>query len=128
LERAPGTPGPDVRFVGQVAAADLPRLRSGAALALVPSRVSENLSMAAAEALASGLPVAASRVGGLPELIPDDWLTAPGDPGQLAATISRIVADPGAGARALERARAVTAPERVAPALAAAYEHALARR
>jgi glycosyltransferase involved in cell wall biosynthesis len=84
--------------------------------------------MAAAEALAAGLPVAASRVGGLPELIPDDWLTAPGDAAALAATIAHIVGDPGAGARALERARAVTAPERVAPALAAVYEHALARR
>ena len=128
LERPRGTAGSDVRFVGHVPAAELAALRRGAALALVPSRVAENLPMAAAEALAAGLPVAGSRVGGLPELVPEEWLTAPDDPAQLAATISRIVSDPSAGARALERARAVTAPERVAPALAAVYEHALARR
>jgi glycosyltransferase involved in cell wall biosynthesis len=130
LERALHTTrgaGPSVRFVGHVPAAELPALRSGAALALVPSRVAENLPMAAAEALAAGLPVAASRVGGVPELVPEEWLSAPGDPGQLAATITRIVDDPSAGARALARAQEVTAPERVAPALAAVYEHAAAR-
>jgi glycosyltransferase involved in cell wall biosynthesis len=119
--------GPDVRFVGHVPAAELPALRRGAALALVPSRVSENLPMAAAESLAAGLPVAASRVGGIPELVPDEWLAPPGDPTQLAAAITRILADASAGARALARAREVTAPERVAPALAAVYEHAAGR-
>jgi glycosyltransferase involved in cell wall biosynthesis len=127
-QQAAGRAGPEVRFVGHVAAAELPRLRRGAALALVPSRVAETLPMAAAEALAAGLPVAASRVGGVPELVPEDWLTPPGDADRLAATITRIVGDPSAGARALERARSVTAPERVAPALAAVYERAAAQR
>jgi glycosyltransferase involved in cell wall biosynthesis len=126
LQAAAGA-GPDVRFVGHVPPAELPALRRGAAVALVPSRVAENLPMAAAEALAAGLPVAASRVGGVPELVPEEWLTAPGDAAQLAAAITRIVDDPSAGARALARAREVTAPERVAPALAAVYEHAAAR-
>jgi glycosyltransferase involved in cell wall biosynthesis len=126
--RTAASAGPEVRFVGHVPAAELPHLRRGAALALVPSRVAENLPMAAAEALAAGLPVAASRVGGVPELVPDEWLTPPGDAASLAAAITRILGDPSAGARALAQARAVTAPERVAPALAAVYEHAAARR
>ena len=40
----------------------------GAAIALVPSRSAETFGLAAAEAMAAGLPVAASRVGALPEL------------------------------------------------------------
>jgi len=42
----------------------------------------------------------------------------------LAAVISRLHADRSAGAQALARARALTAPDVVAPALAAVYEHA----
>ena len=45
------------------------QLRAGAALALVPSRSAETFGLAAAEAMAAGLPVAGSRVGALPELV-----------------------------------------------------------
>ena len=55
----------DVRFVGHVDDAELARLRAGAAIALVPSRSAETFGLAAAEAMAAGLPVAASRVGAL---------------------------------------------------------------
>jgi glycosyltransferase involved in cell wall biosynthesis len=97
-------------------------------LALVPSLVAENLPLAAAEAMAAGLPVAASRVGGLPELVPEPWLAPPGDPTALADVIAGIIADRTAGARALARAREVTSPEVIAPALAAIYDDAAARR
>jgi glycosyltransferase involved in cell wall biosynthesis len=122
LERRPG-----VRFVGRVSGSELGALRRGAALALVPSLVAENLPLAAAEALAAGLPVAGSRVGGLPELVPQEWLAPPGDPQALAQAIAGILADRTAGARALSRAREVTSPDVVAPALAAVYEHAQRR-
>ena len=114
------------RFVGHVSAEELVRLRAGARVAVVPSLSAETFGLAAAEAMAAGVPVAASRIGALPELVPDAWLAAPGDPQALADVIRRL--GPGDGAAALERARAVTAPERVAPALAAVYEHALSRR
>jgi glycosyltransferase involved in cell wall biosynthesis len=119
---------PDVRFVGRIPGSELPELRRGAALALVPSLVAENLPLAAAEAMAAGLPVAASRVGGLPELVPEPWLAPPGDPAALADAIAGIIADRTAGARALARAREVTSPEVIAPALAAIYDDAAARR
>ena len=61
-----------------------PRLRAGAAIALVPSRSAETFGLAAAEAMAAGLPVAASRVGALPELLDEQGLVAAGDAGALA--------------------------------------------
>jgi len=121
-----------VRFVGHVAPDELARLRSGARMALVPSLSAETFGLAAAEAMAAGLPVAASRIGALPELVPEPWLAPPGDAQGLADVMRRLDAgdaeDGSAGAVALQRVRAVTAPERVAPALAAVYEHAMARR
>jgi glycosyltransferase involved in cell wall biosynthesis len=119
--------GGDVRFVGRITGAELNRLRRTAALALVPSLSAETFGLAAAEAMAAGLPVAASRIGALPELVPGDWLVAPGDPEALADAIPRLTTERDARARAIERARAVTAPEVVAPALAQAYDHAQAR-
>jgi glycosyltransferase involved in cell wall biosynthesis len=119
--------GGDVRFVGRVTGAELDRLRRTAALALVPSLSAETFGLAAAEAMAAGLPVAASRIGALPELVPDEWLVAPGDPEALASVIPRLTHERDARARAIERARAVTAPDVVAPALAQAYDYAQAR-
>ncbi|MFZ1994287.1 MAG: glycosyltransferase, partial [Solirubrobacteraceae bacterium] len=66
LARADGA----VRFLGRVSPQDLVRLRGGARMALVPSLSAETFGLAAAEAMASGLPVATSRVGALPELVP----------------------------------------------------------
>jgi glycosyltransferase involved in cell wall biosynthesis len=125
LARADGA----VRFLGRVSPQELVRLRGGARMALVPSLSAETFGLAAAEAMASGLPVAASRVGALPELVPEQWMAPPGDAQALADVMQRLTGDTSAaGAMALERVRAVTAPERVGPALAAVYEHAMTAR
>jgi glycosyltransferase involved in cell wall biosynthesis len=121
-----GGPAGRVRFVGQIDDAALVALRASASVAVVPSRSAETFGLAAAEAMAAGLPVAATSVGALPELVPGDWLAPAGDALSLAAVISRLHADRTAGAQALARARALTAPDVVAPALAAVYEHAAA--
>jgi glycosyltransferase involved in cell wall biosynthesis len=71
--------------------------------------------------MAAGLPVAGSRIGALPELIPGDWLSAPGDAPALAATIGALVGDPGAGERALAEVRALLDPGRLAATLASIY-------
>ncbi len=112
----------DVRFAGRVENAELAQLRAGASIALVPSRSAETFGMAAAEAMACGLPVAASRIGALPELLDDSCLAPPGDPPALAETIARVLADPAAGRRGLERVRAVCAPEVVARSLGRIYD------
>jgi glycosyltransferase involved in cell wall biosynthesis len=112
---------PEVRFLGRVADSRLAELRRQAAVAVVPSRTAETFGLAAAEAMAAGLPVVASSIGALPELVPAEWLVAPGNPQELAAAIGRVRAAPDAVARAIGRAREITAPEVVAPRMAAVY-------
>lgn len=112
----------DVRFVGHVGDAELRRLRAGAAVALMPSLWGETFGMAAAEAMAAELPVAASRAGALPELVDPSYLAPPGDAVALADTISRALGDSRAGRRGLERARALCAPEVIARRLADVYD------
>ncbi len=116
--------GSRVRFVGHVGGPELASLRAGAAIALVPSRSAETFGLAAAEAMAAALPVAASRVGALPELVEEQGLVAAGDAAALARAIGRLAGDRAAGARGLERVRAVCSPDRVAAGLASIYEAA----
>jgi len=119
-----GGAAPPVTFAGRVGPDTLATLRGQAAVALVPSLSAETFGLAAAEAMAAGVPVAASRVGALPELVPEPWLAAPGDPFDLARAIRRLRADTAAPEVALRAVRAAAAPEVAAPALAAAYAHA----
>jgi glycosyltransferase involved in cell wall biosynthesis len=115
--------GGDVRFAGHVGAGELAALRASAGVALVPSRSAETFGLAAAEAMAAGVPVVASRIGALGELVADDGaLVPPGDAAALATAARARFADADAAARGLARVRAVAAPEAVAPALAAVYE------
>jgi glycosyltransferase involved in cell wall biosynthesis len=112
----------EVRFLGRVDDAELAGLRAGAAVALAPSRSAETFGLAAAEAMAAGLPVAASRVGALPDLVEEAGLVPAGDAPALAQAIVRLRDDAGARRRGLERVRALCAPEVVAAALAELYD------
>jgi glycosyltransferase involved in cell wall biosynthesis len=114
--------GADVTFAGRVDDGELERLRRSAVIALVPSRSGETFGLAAAEAMASGVPVAASRVGALPELVPDKWLVPAGDPRALAELIGRLRGQAEeAGALAIERVRRLTDPDVVSERLARVY-------
>jgi glycosyltransferase involved in cell wall biosynthesis len=123
-EQLQASAGPNVRFAGRVDDAELARLRAGASIALVPSRSAETFGLAAAEAMAAALPVAASRAGALGELVDEGALVAPGDAPALAQAIVRLAGDRAEGARNAERARAVCAPAVVADALARVYDSA----
>ena len=116
--------GSEVRFVGQVDDARLAALRARAAIALVPSRSAETFGLAAAEAMAAGLPVAASRVGALAELVDERGLVAAGDAGALARAIDRLAGDRAAGVEGSERVRALCSPDTVAASLASIYDAA----
>jgi len=113
--------GADVRFAGRAGAGELRDLRAAAGVAIVPSRSAETFGLAAAEAMAAGLPVAATRIGALPDLVPAGQLAPPGDAAALGALAARLRGDTQAAVRGLERVRAVAAPEVVAPRLAELY-------
>ena len=60
------------------------------------------------EAMAAGLPVVATRVGGNPEVVVDGetgWLVPPRDPDALAAAIRSLLDDPKLAARMGESGR-----------------------
>ena len=67
-------------------------------LLVVPSRA-ESFPYVVLEAVAAGLPVVASRVGGIPEMLPGDRLVEPADPRKLAEAILSAAA--GTGGRTL---------------------------
>jgi glycosyltransferase involved in cell wall biosynthesis len=91
---------------------------------LMPS-LSEGLPMALLEAMAHGIAIVATEVGGVPEVLEDGvegLLVAPDDPGAIAEALGRLVADAGLrdrlGAAARERARWPAASARSTPASA----------
>jgi len=71
---------------------------------VVPSRA-ESMPYVVLEAIAAGLPIVATRVGGVPEIFGPraDELVPPGDPAALAEAIDRMLANP---AQAAHDARA----------------------
>jgi sugar transferase (PEP-CTERM/EpsH1 system associated) len=82
-----------VTFVGS--ATDVPALLNAMDVFVLPS-LSEGMSNTLLEAMASGLPVVATRVGGNPELIEDErsgWLFKPRDVANLAARLERLAVD-----------------------------------
>jgi glycosyltransferase involved in cell wall biosynthesis len=117
------TAADDVRFVGRVPLARLDELRREAAMVLVPSRWEEPCPYAVLDALADGVPVLASSLGGLPELVSDPL--PPGDPGAWTRAVSALWADPAErrrqGEAGLARARAGLGEQRYYEALTEVY-------
>lgn len=88
-----------VRLVGDV---DDPASYLERASIFVLSTRSEGMPMAVLEAMAAGLPVVASAVGGIPELVRDGHngeLVPPGDAEALGSALARLSADPALAAR-----------------------------
>lgn len=84
-----------VRFLGARPNAEMPGLLASAELAIFPSLM-EATSVAALECMSCELPVAASNVGGLPEIVDDSvgGLFEPADPASLAARVSDLLDEP----------------------------------
>lgn len=86
-----------VRFPGWVAGADKDRIFREATVFCLPS-YAEGFPMAVLDAWAYGLPVVATPVGGLPEIVEDGrdaLLFTPGDCDTLAAKLEKIMSDSG---------------------------------
>src|SRR5436309_6661524 len=105
-----------------------------AALAALPSRM-EGLSQSLLEAMALGLPVAASAAGGNPDLVragETGLLVAPLDPAAWAEALGRLLGDGGFSDRLAAAGRAYVRREftleRTADRTEAVYREALARR
>jgi len=95
-----------IRFAGH--SDDVPGRLADADLFVLPSRT-ESFPNAILEAMAAGLPVVASAVGGILELIEDGrtgWLVPPGDAPALASRVLHAMAEPEAAATIGEAARA----------------------
>ena len=81
-------------FLGTVQREDMPKIINCANLVIVPSRY-ESFGLPALEAMACGIPVLATRVGGLPEIIDETVgvLVEPNDHRALAEAIHASVTD-----------------------------------
>lgn len=118
-----------LHFLGVRPHADMPGLLRWAEVAVFPSLM-EATSVAALEAMATGVPVAASRVGGLPEIVDEDVgaLFPPADPQGLAQVVAELLQRKdlaAVGAQARERVVARWSNRRLALRHLEIYQHAL---
>jgi glycosyltransferase involved in cell wall biosynthesis len=126
LEQQAADLGLDARFAGHVA--DVRERMRELDLFVLPSRA-ENFPLAALEAMAAALPVLATRVGGIPEVVLDGEtgvIVEPDDPSALAASIDDLARDRdrlvGLGDAGWQRASSLFDADRMATRMKALYE------
>lgn len=120
----------EIEFVGRMDDDGIQRLMQQARAVLVPSLSYEGLPRSISEAFAAGVPVVASRIGAIPEVVEDgvSGLLVEG-PGEWPAALTRLLDDEtserlGEGAHAAWRLS--LGPERNLQELEAAYRHVMA--
>jgi glycosyltransferase involved in cell wall biosynthesis len=121
-----------VTFTGRLDNARMADLYAGADLLLNASRV-DNMPISILEALASGIPVVSTNVGGVPFVVEDGktaLLVPPGDAEAMAGAAARVLADAELSAALTRAGRDAVqryAWPRVREALLAVYARAVAR-
>jgi glycosyltransferase involved in cell wall biosynthesis len=121
-----------VSFLGKRPHKEMPGLLCSGTLAVIPSLM-EATSVAALEAMACGIPVAASAVGGLPEIVDETvgGLFRSGDERDLARVVTGLLKNPELpekGARARERVLKEWSNRRLAQRHVEIYEQLLQGR
>jgi glycosyltransferase involved in cell wall biosynthesis len=86
--------GAPVEFLGPVPREQMPDLLRGAAALVLSTRSHEFSPFSVLEAMGAGVPVAATRSGGVPELIGEERCTPMGDATALAERLSDLWRDP----------------------------------
>jgi glycosyltransferase involved in cell wall biosynthesis len=87
--------GDSVQFAGGVEQPELLRWYGRADIAVVPSMLYESFSYTCAQAMAAGLPVVASRIGGIPETLGDTGkIVEAGDAQGLADALLELIHHP----------------------------------
>jgi glycosyltransferase involved in cell wall biosynthesis len=118
--------GAPVELLGRVDREQMSGLLAGAGALLMPSRYHEFAPYAALEAMAAGVPVVASGLGGLPELVGGEHCLPPNDPAALAARLGELWEQPERrreeGDALIARARERHAEEGYVRRLLALYE------
>jgi glycosyltransferase involved in cell wall biosynthesis len=82
-----------VEFLGKLPAGAGVRSQMDSADLFVLASLTEGLPRVIVEAMARAMPVIATSVGGIPELLPPEDLVPPGDPKALAAKIAEVARD-----------------------------------
>jgi glycosyltransferase involved in cell wall biosynthesis len=124
---------PDVEWRGWLEGEERDRVMAAASIFVLASS-SEGLPMALLEAMSMGLAIAATEVGGVPDVVVDGveaLIVSPRDPGALAAAIESLAADPELRGRLGEAAQARAAgigADHVAARIDALYQQLLALR
>ena len=121
--------GAPVDFVGRLDRAGMERELADAAMLLMPSRYHEFAGYSALEAMAAGVPVIASNLGALPELVGAERCVPPNDPHAVAARMRQLWVEPerrrSEGDALIARVRAGHSEERYVERLLDSYRRAL---
>ncbi len=115
---------PRIVFRGAVAHEDLPGVLAGFDILAIPSLCMETGPLVALEALAAGVPVLGSDLGGICELVrsgENGWLVPPGDVGAWAETIRKLCGQSGERLKRVMPAEPVRTMSQVAEEMAALY-------
>ncbi|AXA36980.1 MAG: glycosyltransferase family 4 protein [Candidatus Sumerlaea chitinivorans] len=120
----------EVRYVGRLAPDAVSDFLADADVLLLPDRTQPAFGLVCVEAMLHGLPVVATRVGAVPEIVTEDvgWLISPWSVPEMTATLVRLARHPEEvrekAQRTIPYARQFTA-ERMARDMLAAYENVL---